>query len=74
MDALAARGVKPADVLHVGSSLDRDIAPAKKYGMRTGLFAGDKASLAADPDRLKDPATRPDVLLTELTQIADVVG
>lgn len=72
--ALAARGLRPADVLHVGSDLARDLAPAKKLGMRTALFAGDKASLAADPDLLKDPQYRPDVMLTELPQIADVVG
>ena len=73
-DALAARGVRPADVLHVGSDLVRDIAPAKKLGMRTALFAGDKASLAAEPEHLKDPQYRPDVMLTELPQIADVLS
>jgi hypothetical protein len=71
---LLARGITPNETLHVGSSLARDIAPAKKLGFRTALFAGDKASLAADPDRLKDPATRPDVMLTDLAQIADVLG
>jgi FMN phosphatase YigB (HAD superfamily) len=74
VEALKARGVQPADVLHVGSSLERDIAPAKKHGMKTALFAGDKGSLAADPEQLKDPQYRPDVMLTELTQIADVVS
>ncbi|MBX9585263.1 MAG: HAD hydrolase-like protein [Gemmataceae bacterium] len=72
--AMAAKGLRPSQVLHVGSSLDRDIAPAKKHGFRTALFAGDKGSLAATPDGLKDPATRPDVLLTELTQVLDVFG
>ena len=37
------------------------------------LFAGDKASLQATPEQLKDAASRPDVLLTELSQIAEVV-
>lgn len=74
VDALAARGIKPSEALHVGSSLARDILPAKKWGMRAALFAGDKASLAATPEQLKDPQYRPDVLLTELTQIADVVS
>jgi FMN phosphatase YigB (HAD superfamily) len=73
-EALAARGVKPAEVLHVGSNLARDIAPAKKLGIRTALFAGDKASLAATAEQLKDANYRPDVLLTELPQIADVIG
>ena len=73
--ALAGRGIAPGETLHVGSSLVRDIAPAKKHGFRTALFAGDKASLVvADRAQLKDPATRPDVLLTDLAQIADVLG
>jgi hypothetical protein len=42
--------------------------------MRTALFAGDRNSLQASADQLKDRATRPQVLLTELTQIAEVVG
>ena len=74
LDALANRGARPADVLHVGSSLSRDIAPAKRFGMKTALFAGDKASLVATKEQLADPAFRPDVLLTELPQIAEVVG
>jgi hypothetical protein len=72
--ALAGRGISPSETLHVGSSLPRDIAPAKKHGMRTALFVGDKNSLQATKEQLKDPATRPDVMLTELSQIADVLG
>ncbi len=72
--ALAKRGVTAGEILHVGSSIARDIVPAKKAGMRTALFAGDKASLVATPDQLKDAATRPDVLLTELPQIAEVLA
>ena len=72
--ALAGRGIAPHETLHVGSSLARDIAPAKRHGFRTALFAGDKASLVADKEQLKDPANRPDVLLTDLAQIADVLG
>jgi FMN phosphatase YigB (HAD superfamily) len=74
LDALKARGVAAGEVLHVGSNMTRDIIPAKKHGMKTALFAGDKASLVATPEQLKDTATRPDVLLTELPQIGDVVN
>ncbi len=73
-EALGGKGIRPAEVLHVGSSLPRDVAPAKKCGFRTALFAGDKASLAASGDQLKDPATRPDLLVTELPQLLDVLG
>ena len=67
------REIEPNEILHIGSRLTQDIAPAKRLGMRTALFAGDKASLGATPEQLKDPKSRPDVLLTELSQILDVV-
>jgi hypothetical protein len=72
--ALAEQGITPAQVLHVGSRLAQDIIPAKRLGMRTALFAGDKASLQATPEQLKESASRPDVLLTELNQLIEVVG
>jgi FMN phosphatase YigB (HAD superfamily) len=71
--ALHEKGIRPGEVLHVGSSIARDVAPARKMGMHTGLYAGDKVSLEATPEQLKDPAQRPDVLLTELGQIAQIV-
>jgi len=74
IEALAARGIRPEQTLHVGSNIPRDIVPAKKAGMRTALFAGDKTSLLATPEQLKSPQSRPDLLLTELPQIADVLG
>ncbi|HEV3440224.1 MAG TPA: HAD hydrolase-like protein, partial [Gemmata sp.] len=70
----AGKGIDPGEILHVGSNLARDIAPAKKHGFRTALFAGDKNSLTATPEQLKDAAFRPDVLLTELPQILEVIG
>jgi FMN phosphatase YigB (HAD superfamily) len=60
--------------LHVGSRISQDLLPAKRLGMKTALFAGDKVSLQATTEQLKDSASRPDVLLTELSQIAEVVG
>jgi FMN phosphatase YigB (HAD superfamily) len=72
--AAQQQGLVPAQILHVGSRLVQDLGPAKKLGMRTALFAGDKESLQATPEQLKDPAARPDALLTELGQIAEIVG
>jgi FMN phosphatase YigB (HAD superfamily) len=71
---LSAKGIAPHQVLHVASRIDQDLAPAKKLGMRTALFAGDKDSFVATKAQLKDPATRPDAMLTELCQIAEIVG
>lgn len=70
----AERGLSPSQVLHVGSSLTRDIGPAKKHGFRTALFAGDKHSLAATGEQLKDPALRPDALITELPQVLELLS
>ena len=67
-------GIEPGAILHIGSRIIEDIAPAKKWGMRTALFAGDKESLKATPEQLKDAATRPDLLLTDLSQLIDVIG
>jgi FMN phosphatase YigB (HAD superfamily) len=71
--AAAARGLAPAAVLHVGSNLMRDIAPAKKHGFRTALFAGDRNSLSAIPAQMKDSALRPDALITELPQVVELL-
>ncbi len=72
--ALAKRDISAEQVLHIGSRVLCDVIPARRVGMKTALFAGDKASLRAAPPQMKDPATRPDVLLTDLSQIADVIG
>jgi phosphoglycolate phosphatase-like HAD superfamily hydrolase len=74
LEILGARGIEPHEVLHVGSRLARDIEPAKKLGMRTALFAGDRASLDAPKDQVNVKSLKPNVLLTELEQIAEVIG
>jgi FMN phosphatase YigB (HAD superfamily) len=70
----AQRDIAPAQVLHIGAHVTHDVVPARRLGMKTGLFAGDKASLQATRDQLQGRASRPDVLLTELGQIAEVIG
>jgi FMN phosphatase YigB (HAD superfamily) len=67
------QGISADQILHIGSRIVHDVAPARRVGMKTGLFAGDKAGLQATPEQLKDPATRPDVLLTHLEQIKEIV-
>jgi FMN phosphatase YigB (HAD superfamily) len=73
-ELLDNRGIAAAEVLVVGARIALDLIPARRLGMRTALFAGDKGSLQATPEQLKDANCRPDVLLTDLAQIADVVG
>jgi FMN phosphatase YigB (HAD superfamily) len=74
LNRLGQQNLEPGQVLHIGSRIAQDIVPARRLGMKTGLFAGDRASLQATPKQLKEPASRPDVLLTKLSQIADIVG
>lgn len=73
LQVLGQYGLAPEEILHVGLRLVQDIIPARRLGMKTALFAGDRASLQATPEQLKERAHRPDVLLTELKQIFDVL-
>ncbi len=73
LTSLEQKGIGPSQVLHVGNSIDKDIVPAKNAGMRTALVTLDKNTLQATKDNLKDAATRPDILMTELTQIAEIL-
>jgi hypothetical protein len=41
--------------------------------MRTALFARDRTSLQASAEQLKESSSRPDVMVTRLTQIADIL-
>jgi len=69
---LAKAGIEPAEVLHVGSRLKEELAPAKKLGLRTALYAGDAASLVATAADVRDPEFRPDRILTDLAQIRQI--
>lgn len=73
-ERLARNGISPAEVLHVGSRLADDLVSAKRAGFRTALFAGDTASVDAPKETLRDPESRPDRLVTNLAQIARLVG
>jgi FMN phosphatase YigB (HAD superfamily) len=70
---LGEHGIEADQVLHVGTNIERDIAPARRLGLRTALFAGNQEALRATAEQLKDSASRPSVLLTDLAQIADVI-
>jgi FMN phosphatase YigB (HAD superfamily) len=73
LGAMSEQGISSDQVLHIGSRVLLDVAPARRLGMKTGLFTGDRASLQATPEQLKDPASRPDILITELAQITEVI-
>lgn len=73
VERLHAAGLVPAETLYVGCRLADDLALAKAIGMRTALYAGDKLSLRATKEAIRNPDFRPDRLLTDLAQIREVL-
>lgn len=74
IEMIEQMGISPGQVLHIGNSIPRDLKPAKQWGMKTALFAGDRTSLEATSEDLKHPASRPDALLTQLIDIIPLLG
>ena len=72
-EAFARQGVEPSEVLYVSNRWPNDLTIAKQTGFRTALFAGDKNSLQASAEELLISELRPDRLLTELTQIRNLL-
>ena len=70
---LRTHGIQPHEVLYVGNDMRNDIWPARATGLRTALFAGDSRSLRLRGD---DPDVRdlkPNVVLTDLRQLLEVL-
>lgn len=74
LSQLSQHGIREEEVLHVSCRLKTDLAPAKALGMKTAVLVSEKTGLEATANLLKDPQTRPDRLLTDITQITSVVG
>lgn len=72
-EAFARQGLEPAEVLYVSNRWPDDLTVAKQLGFRTALFAGDKNSVQANAEELLTSELRPDRLLTELTQIRNLL-
>lgn len=73
-DKLAPRAISTGETLYLGNDLRNDIWPARELGFRTALFAGDGRSLRWRRD---DPAcrdVRPDIVLTDLRQLVEVMA
>ncbi|MFN0199570.1 MAG: HAD family hydrolase [Planctomycetaceae bacterium] len=67
-------GITPSSILYISNRLHDDLAVAKRYGMRTVLFAGDQNSLCAKRVDLKNPDLKPDRLITELSQVLQILS
>ena len=73
VEKLDNAGIPPEQALHVSSRLTDSLVPAKAIGMKTALLAVEKTGLEAAAQFIKDPETRPDRLLTDLSQITEVI-
>ncbi len=74
VDRLQSAGYRPEEILHVSCRLKTDLIPAKAVGMKTALLAAEKSGLEVSSEHLKDPKTRPDRLMTDLSQTARLFG
>jgi putative hydrolase of the HAD superfamily len=67
-------GVPASEVLYVGNDCLNDILPASQLGCKTALFAGDQRSLRLRENDQRCRGVQPDVVLTSLKQLLEVVG
>jgi FMN phosphatase YigB (HAD superfamily) len=72
-EAFAEHDIEPHEVVYVSNRWLDDLTVAKQVGFRTALFAGDKNSVQAPAGELLTSDLRPDRLLTELTQIRNLL-
>ncbi len=68
---LLSEGVAPDQVLYVGNDMLNDVAAAASVGFRTALFAGDQRSLRLREGDERVQGVRPDLIVTELSQLAE---
>ncbi len=66
-------GIAPEHVLHISHQHRDDLVPARQAGFRTALYVADKASCRVDMQELRDPELKPDRLITQLSQIRDLL-
>ncbi len=66
--------IEAQEVLYVGNDMLNDIYGASKVGFRTALFAGDVRSLRLRKNHKEVHGLEPDVTLTELGQLNEVLG
>jgi putative hydrolase of the HAD superfamily len=67
------KGVRPDQMLYIGNDVRNDIGPAAKVGMHTALFAGDKRSLRLRQDDPTCQGVVPNIVVTDLSQILEIV-
>lgn len=71
---LLKAGLQPEEILYVSHRLEDDLAAARQFGVRTALYAGDAVVCQVQPAGVRDPANKPDRLLTNVGQIGQILG
>lgn len=66
--------VSAAETLYVGNDMVNDVWTASQCGLKTALFAGDARSLRLRENDERCADLRPDVVITCLSQLAEVVN
>ena len=67
-------GIQPSQIVHISCRHQTDLIPAKAVGMKTVLLAAEKTGLEVSAEQIKDPATKPDRLITHLEQLPSIIG
>lgn len=73
VEPLAKRGLKPSDVLYVGNDMLKDIYASSQVGFKTCFFAGDMRAYRLREDHPQASQTKPDYVITELSQLLEIV-
>jgi putative hydrolase of the HAD superfamily len=69
VEILAAKKLRPSNVLYIGNDMLKDILPAREVGFRTILFAGDSRSLRMRRGDPRCGQIEPDGVVTDITQL-----
>ena len=73
VDQMRSIGIQAQEILHISCRLSTDLVPARAAGMKTALLVAEKSGLQVDAAVLKDPAKKPDRLLTDLNQLTPML-
>jgi putative hydrolase of the HAD superfamily len=69
-EALAKHRIQPEQTVCVGNDLCSDILPARRFGFRTILFAGDRRSFRPYIDEGLFRRNMPDTIITSLSELS----
>lgn len=70
-DELSIFNLKPEQVLYIGNDLFKDVIPAKKLGMKTALYVGDRRSVRHKKEDLLPEYQQPELIIDDLSQIIE---